>query len=87
LGGVIGLPGWLQNNRARRFGNGSILAAHASLYETKDIALAMLRDTQSRITRAVDVLDDSHLDEPFPDEACRDVFPTIRHAMLDTPAG
>jgi len=87
LGGVIGLPEWLPNVWARRFDTGSVPVADASLYETKDNALAMLSDAQSRITRAVDRLDVSHLDEPFPDESYRVVFPTIRHALTQVLVG
>jgi hypothetical protein len=50
-------------------------------------AVEMLRDAQSRITRAVDQLDDSQLDEPFPHESYRDVFPTIRHALTQVLVG
>ena len=75
LGGAIGLPEWLPNDFDKRFGTGSVPVADAGLYETKDNALAMLRDAQSRIAYAVDRLDDSRLDEPFPAESYRDVFP------------
>jgi hypothetical protein len=61
--------------------------ADVSLYETKDSALAMLRDAQVRITQAVEQLNDAHLDEPFPDESYRDVFPTIRHAITQVLVG
>jgi uncharacterized damage-inducible protein DinB len=47
----------------------------------------MLGDAQSRITQAVDQLDDSHLDEPFPVESYRVIFPTIRHALTQVLAG
>ena len=87
LGDAIGLPEWLPNDWARRFGTGSVPVADASLYETKNHALAMLGDAQSRITQAVDQLDDSHLDEPFPAESYRVIFPTIRHALTQVLAG
>jgi hypothetical protein len=87
LGGAIRLPEWLPNDWARRFDTGSVPVADASLYETKDSALAMLRDAQSRITQAVDRLDDSHLDEPFPDESYRVIFPTTRHALTQVLVG
>lgn len=87
LGGVIGLPGWLPNDWAKRFGTGSVPVADASLYETTENALAMLRDAQSRITRAIEQLDDSRLDEAFPDESYRVVFPTIRHALTQVLVG
>lgn len=87
LGGAIGLPEWLPNDWAGRFGTGSVPVADAGLYETKDTALATLGDAQSRITRAVERLDDSQLDEPFPDASYRDVFPTIRHALTQVLVG
>jgi DinB family protein len=87
LGDAIGLPEWLPNDWARRFGTGSVPVADASLYETKNHSLAMLGDAQSRITQAVDQLDDSHLDEPFPVESYRVIFPTIRHALTQVLAG
>lgn len=87
LGSTIGIPEWLPDDFARRFGPGSVPVADARLYETKDNALAMLRDAQSRITRALDRLNDSQLDEPFPDESFRDVFPSIRHALIQVLVG
>jgi hypothetical protein len=87
LGGAIGLPEWLPNDFAKRFGTGSVPVADSGLYETKDNALAVLRDAQSRIAHAVDRLDDSRLDEPFPDESYCDVFPSIRHALTQVLAG
>ena len=87
LAGAIGLPEWLPNDWTTRFGTGSVPVADASLYETKTDALATLREAQSRITQAVDGLDDSHLDQPFPDESYREVFPTIRHALTQVLVG
>ena len=87
LGGVIGLPEWLPNDWAARYGTGSVPVADAGLYETKSAALAMLGDAQSRVTRAVEKLDDARLDEPFPDESYLDVFPTVRHALTQVLVG
>ncbi len=47
----------------------------------------MLRDAQSRINQAVERMDDSRLDEPFPDESYREVFPSIRHAITQVLVG
>lgn len=87
LGGSIGLSPWLPNDWVKRFAPGSLPVADASLYETKTDALAMLGDAQVRITEAVERLDDSHLDEPFPVESYRVVFPTIRHALTQVLVG
>src|SRR5262249_26319228 len=81
LGGVIGLSAWLPSDWMRRFGTGSVPVANAILYESKNDALSILGDAQSRITQAVEELDDGRLDQPFPVEAYRAVFPTIRHAL------
>ena len=87
MGGVIGIPEWLPNEWAKRFGSGSVPVADADVYETKLDALEILRDAQARITQAVNQTDDSRLDEPFPDESCLDVFPTIRHALTQVLVG
>ncbi len=87
LGGAIGMPEWLPSDWPKRFGTGSVPLADASLYETKDNALAMLGDAQARIHQAAERLDDAHLDAPFPDESYREVFPTIRHALTQVLVG
>ena len=87
LGGAIGLPEWLPDNWAGCYGPGSIPLADAGRYETKQNALAMLHEAQLRLTRAVQQLDDSQLDQPFPVESFRDVFPTIRHAITQVLVG
>ena len=87
LGGAIGLPEWLPHDWAARFGTGSMPVAEAGRYETKDGALTILGDAQARIAGAVDQLDDSRLDAPFPDESYRDVFPTVRHAITQVLVG
>jgi hypothetical protein len=81
LAETIGVPRWLPDDWDKRFGTGSVPVADPNVYETKDDALAVLHDAQSRITRAVAGLDDALLDAPFPDESYREVFPTIRHAL------
>jgi hypothetical protein len=87
LGGVVGLPEWLPNDWCKRYGTGSVPVADASFYETKDKALEILSDAQSGILRAVNQLNDSDLDKPFPDESYLAVFPTIRHALTQVLVG
>ena len=87
LCGVCGQPPWLPAEWAGRFGTGSVPVPDADRYEAKGDALAILRDAQSRITAAVAELDDARLDVPFPDEAYRDVFPTVRHALTQVLVG
>ena len=87
LGGVIGVAEWLPGDWAKRYGTGSVPVADAGAYEAKDEARAILRDAQSRITRAVERLDDARLAQPFPDPSYREVFPTVRHALTQVLVG
>ena len=87
LGGAIGLPAWLPEHWASRYAPGSKPIADSSAYETKEEALAILADAQARITHAVEQLDDSRLDQAFPVESYREVFPTIRHALTQVLVG
>jgi hypothetical protein len=87
LGRSIGLPKWLPKDFGKRFGYGSMPVADAALYPKKEEALDMLRDAQDRFTQAVDLLNDSQLDQPFPVESYLYVFPTIRHALTQVLVG
>jgi uncharacterized damage-inducible protein DinB len=95
LGGVVGVTPWLPNDWGARFGTGSVPVADYALYETKEYALyetkedalQILRNAQSRITEAVEQLNDARLDQPFPDASYRAVFPTIRHALTQVLVG
>ena len=87
LGRAIGLPHWLPRDWSKRFGTGSVPIADAELYGSKEDVPAKLAEAQSRITAAVEQLDDSQLDQPFPVESYRAVFPTIRHALTQVLIG
>jgi len=89
LGMAIGMQPWLPESGdwARRFGTGSVPVAEVSAYESKEAALAALRDAGTRIVRAVGQLTDAELNRPFPEESYRDIFPTIRHALTQVLAG
>jgi hypothetical protein len=81
LGGELGMPPWLPQSFAERFGTGSVPLADANAYEQKDEALGMLDEAENRITNAVRRLNDSQLEEPLPDEKYRVLLPTIGHAI------
>ena len=87
LGRAIGLPHWLPKDWSKRFGTGSTPVADAGLYGSREELLAILAEAQSRMTEAVKQLDDSQLDQPFPVESYRPVFPTIRHALTQVLIG
>lgn len=87
LGGVIGLSPWLPDDWARRFGTDSAPIGDVSLYETKEKLLVILQDAQARITSAAEELDEFRLEEPFPDESYREVFPSVRHALTQVLVG
>ena len=87
LGRAIGLSHWLPRDWNSRFGTGSHPVADPELYGTKQELLAALREAQSRMTEAVKQLDDAQLDQVFPVESYREVFPTIRHALTQVLIG
>lgn len=87
ISGAIGVPKWLPRDWSKRYGTGSVPVSDASVYGDKETALATLSDAQSRLTRAVEELTDEQLDEVFPAEAYREVFPTIRHALTQVLIG
>jgi hypothetical protein len=87
LAGVIGVPRWLPEDWASRFGQGSLPVADRMRYPKKEELLARLGDAQDRITRAIKGLSDDQLDAPFPIEKYRRVFPTIRHALTQILVG
>jgi hypothetical protein len=87
LAEVVGVPPWLPQGWANRFGTGSVPVANLSACESKDQALAILDESRSRLTHAVERLDNAFLDQPFPDPSYRDVFPTIRHALTQVMVG
>jgi hypothetical protein len=57
------------------------------MYEPKNKALEILKDAQNRINEVVEQMDDSQLDQQFPVESYRYVFPTIRHALTQVLVG
>ena len=87
LGGAVGVSRWLPKDWNSRFGTGSVPTTDATLYGTKEELLAKLREAQSRMTQAVEQLDESQLDQVFPVESYRAVFPTIRHALTQVLIG
>lgn len=87
LGGVIGLNPWLSPDWPERYGTGSKPTADRSAYESKTELLEILRDAQERMTKAVEDLEDTSLEEPFPDPSYLDVFPTVRHALTQVLVG
>ena len=87
LGGAIGLKPWLPAEWVRCFAPGTSPVADASRYPPKDSVLAALADAQARLAAAVERLDDARLDAPFPVEAYRPVFPTVRHALTQVLVG
>lgn len=87
LAAVVGVPPWLPRDWARRYGPGSAPHSDASGYVSKQEALAMLRDAQTRLTEAVEKLGDEDLDRPLPQESLRNLFPTVRHALTQVLIG
>lgn len=70
---LLGVAPWLPPDYAARYGAGSVPVADVSQYVMKETALAILSDAQSCLSAAVDVQTDT---------VYRDVFPTVRHALV-----
>ena len=85
--GALGAPPWLPDSFAQRYGPGSVPTADATNYETPTAALASLREAADRLTRALEALDESQLDAPFPDPAYRETFPTLADALTQVLVG
>ena len=81
IGGVAGLEPWLEDEWANAFGPGSTPVAEALSYPPKEALMSFLNEARSKLTAAVENLDNDTLDRPFPDPSYKDVFPTIRHAL------
>lgn len=87
LARTIGVPKWLPTEWVQHYRTGSMPVADAGPYDSKNELLSKLREAQSKITQAIEQMNDSQLDQVFPAEAYRDVFPTIRHALTQVLIG
>lgn len=87
LARTIGVPKWLATEWVQHYRTGSMPAADAGPYDSKNELLSKLREAQSKITQAIEQMNDSQLNQVFPAEAYRDVFPTIRHALTQVLIG
>ena len=98
IGGVIGVEKWLPRGWGKLFGTGSVPLSPPptplvrkegsfGVYPTKEEFLALIRETRSRITQAVEGLDEAFLDSPFPEPSYLEFFPTIRHSLTQVLVG
>ncbi|HEX6125795.1 MAG TPA: DinB family protein [Pyrinomonadaceae bacterium] len=87
IGSVIGASQLLPEGFHSLFGPGSAPVAEAGIYGTREEAISTLREIQAVVVDAVEKLDDARLEEPFPDRAYLDVFPTVRHALTQVLVG
>lgn len=87
VGRVVGVPQWLPSGWSKRYGTGSEPVADASQYESKQELLSRLDEAQAKLNAAVSELDEARLEEPFPQESYREVFPTIRHFLTQVLVG
>jgi len=87
LARTIGVSKWLPTEWVQHYRTGSTPISDAAPYDSKEELLSKLREAQSKITQAVENMNDTQLDELFPAEAYRDVFPTIRHALTQVLVG
>jgi hypothetical protein len=87
LSRTIGVPKWLPTEWVQHYRTGSTPISDAGPYDSKHELLSKLREAQTKITQAIEQMNDSQLDVVFPAEAFRDVFPTIRHALTQVLIG
>ena len=87
IGAVAGLEPWLDEAWAKTFGPGSAPVDDAAAYPGKREMLAALADAEAKLLYAVRGLGDAALDQPFPDPAYLEVFPTVRHAFTQVLVG
>ena len=84
---MIGVAPWLPDDFAQKYGTGSVPVSREGAYGSKARALTTLTDARDRITRAVERLAADQLERTFPDESLREVFPTVRHALVQVLVG
>lgn len=87
IGGVIGIPSSLPGGWTRRYGPGSRPVGDPEVYESGESLLGIIREIAAKIETRIGEMRDEELDEPFPDEDYRSVFPTIRHALTQVLVG
>lgn len=94
IGSVIGVEPWLSKDWTKQFGSGSISVPKPAREQgrnrdraSKSGLLAALDEAQSKLTTAVTALTNNKLDAPFPDPAYADVFPSVRHALIQVLLG
>lgn len=87
LGGVVGVEPWLPAHWATRYGPGSVPSPDAKQNDSKEDLLNQLGEGQSRLTSALLRLNETRLDQPFPDPAYLDIFPTVGHALVQVLVG
>jgi uncharacterized damage-inducible protein DinB len=81
IGTEIGLPAWLPNDWATRYGKGSAPTAERSAYPDKEALLSQLTDAQQRLKEQLQKLGEESMRQPLPDERFRSMIPTLGHAV------
>ena len=87
IGSIVGLGRPIPDAWIERFGPGSSAVSDPQAYGPKAEVVSRLRETTDAIVAAINLLDGSALDEPFPDPAFLDVFPTVRHSLTQVLVG
>ena len=82
IGVEMGLAPWLPADWEERFVAGSPVETIPARYPRKNDLLALFADATTQVSERLAEMADDELDAPLPDERCRDVFPTVGHAVL-----
>jgi hypothetical protein len=76
----MGVERWLAPDWESRFGYGSTPLPASCMSKAELLAAAL--DASDRLRTALLELDERKLSEPLPDEAARNILPTISHALV-----
>ena len=86
MAGALGIEEWLPREWPTLFGTDTIPLADVSRYPNKSALLALLKESASRLENALLATNESALAQPLPDEQCREILPTMGHALLQVMA-
>jgi hypothetical protein len=82
MGGELGIPPWLPEDWAKRFGTRTAPVCRPEVYPTKSDLLDALEEGRRRLVQRMSRMTAVDLAQPLPNVSCRDRIPTVGHALL-----
>jgi len=87
MGGEIGLEPWLPENWGILFGTGSKPGGDEHSFPSKEALLEALAKAEDTLASRLNSMSEKSLLEPLPDEECRELLPTVGHALVHILSG